>query len=103
MDNVPGEKIITLNFGTKTYKFKLNSGVETFVVDSCKKINDKLKDYSQNFPNKDYQDLLAMAVITYICEIAVSPQQNNGINIESLYKELNTLSNSIEQQLKTEG
>ncbi len=58
------EQIITVNIGDRPYRLAVRSeGEEQLYRKAGKLINEKMKQYADNFAYKDNQDLFAMVVL----------------------------------------
>ncbi|MCM1169097.1 MAG: cell division protein ZapA [Bacteroides sp.] len=56
---------ITVNICERPYKLMVNPDDEPFIREAARKINEGLRNYSQNYAFKDYQDLLSMVALQY--------------------------------------
>lgn len=59
------DKMININvvIGDRPYRLKINAIEEAMVRKAAKGINQKLKEFQQNFNSKDKQDYLAMIAL----------------------------------------
>ena len=60
-----GEISIKINIADRVYPLKISVEEEEVVRRAAKLINDRIKEYQENYAVKDKQDLLAMSVLHY--------------------------------------
>ncbi|TAE38217.1 MAG: cell division protein ZapA [Sphingobacteriales bacterium] len=60
-----GEISIKINIADRVYPLKINTEEEEIVRRAAKMINDRIKEFQENYAVKDKQDLLAMCVLHY--------------------------------------
>lgn len=60
-----GEISIKINIADRVYPLKVNMDEEEVIRRAAKLINDRIKDYQENYEVRDKQDLLAMSVLHY--------------------------------------
>lgn len=60
-----GEISIKINIADRVYPLKINMEEEEVVRRAAKMINDRIKEYQENYAVRDKQDLLAMSVLHY--------------------------------------
>ena len=60
-----GEISIKINIADRVYPLKLNMEEEEIIRRAAKLINDRIKEYQENYAVRDKQDLLSMAVLHY--------------------------------------
>jgi len=60
-----GEISIKINIADRVYPLKVNMEEEEIIRRAAKLINDRIKDYQENYAVKDKQDLLSMSVLHY--------------------------------------
>lgn len=60
-----GEISIKINIADRVYPLKINTEEEEIVRRAAKMINDRVKEFQENYAVKDKQDLLAMCVLHY--------------------------------------
>ena len=60
-----GEISIKINIADRVYPLKINMEEEEIVRKAAKMINDRIKDYQDNYAVRDKQDLLSMSVLHY--------------------------------------
>ena len=83
---------IKINLGDRLYPIKINAADEEQVRNAVKLINDKEKQYRNQFALKDKQDALAMTALEFANELQdkSKPMVNNDLIVERL-KKLDTL------------
>lgn len=60
-----GEISIKINIADRVYPLKVNMEEEEIIRRAAKLINDRIKEYQENYAVRDKQDLLSMAVSHY--------------------------------------
>ncbi len=60
-----GEISIKINIADRVYPLKVTTEEEEIIRRAAKLINDRIKDYQENYAVKDKQDLLSMCVLHY--------------------------------------
>ncbi len=60
-----GEISIKINIADRVYPLKVNMEEEEIVRKAAKLINDRIKEYQDNYAVRDKQDLLSMCVLHY--------------------------------------
>lgn len=60
-----GEISIKINIADRVYPLKVNMDEEEVIRRAAKIINDRIKEYQENYAVRDKQDLLSMCVLHY--------------------------------------
>jgi cell division protein ZapA (FtsZ GTPase activity inhibitor) len=60
-----GEISIKINIADRVYPLKVNMEEEEIIRRAAKLINDRIKEYQDNYAVRDKQDLLSMCVLHY--------------------------------------
>lgn len=60
-----GDISIKINIADRVYPLKVNTEEEEIIRRAAKLINDRIRDYQENYAVKDKQDLLSMCVLHY--------------------------------------
>jgi len=60
-----GEISIKINIADRVYPLKVNVEEEEVIRRAAKLINDRIKEYQENYAVRDKQDLLSMCVLHY--------------------------------------
>ncbi len=60
-----GEISIKINIADRVYPLKVNMEEEEIIRRAAKLINDRVKEYQENYAVRDKQDLLAMSVLHF--------------------------------------
>jgi len=60
-----GEISIKINIADRVYPLKVNMDEEEIIRRAAKLINDRIKEYQDNYAVRDKQDLLSMCVLHY--------------------------------------
>ncbi|MEX8547920.1 cell division protein ZapA [uncultured Mucilaginibacter sp.] len=60
-----GDISIKINIADRVYPLKVNMEEEEVIRRAAKLINDRIKEYQENYAVKDKQDLLSMCVLHY--------------------------------------
>ena len=81
------ELSIKVTIANRLYPLKISTGEEENIQKAVKLIQDKLKDYEQNYSVRDKQDLLAMCVLQLATEQA-NASNNPTIDAEEIDSKL---------------
>lgn len=60
-----GEISIKINIADRVYPLKINMEEEEIIRKAAKLINERIKEYQENYAVRDKQDLLSMCVLHY--------------------------------------
>lgn len=60
-----GEISIKINIADRVYPLKVNMEEEEIIRRAAKMINDRIKEFQENYAVRDKQDLLSMSVLHY--------------------------------------
>ncbi len=60
-----GEISIKINIADRVYPLKVDTEEEELIRRAAKLVNDRIKEFQDNYAVKDKQDLLSMAVLHY--------------------------------------
>jgi cell division protein ZapA (FtsZ GTPase activity inhibitor) len=60
-----GEISIKINIADRVYPLKVNMEEEEIIRRAAKLINDRIKEYQENYAVRDKQDLLSMSVLHF--------------------------------------
>ena len=60
-----GEISVKINIADRVYPLKIDTEEEEIIRRAAKLINDRIKEYQENYAVKDKQDLLSMCVLHY--------------------------------------
>ncbi len=66
----------------RTYPLTVKQEDEQPVLDAAKMINDKVKEFEQNYSVRDKQDLLAMSALNLIATIQNTPKKEPELDDE---------------------
>ena len=70
-----GDISIKINIADRVYPLKVNTEEEEIIRRAAKLINDRIKEYQENYAVKDKQDLLSMCVLHYATTSLKAEQQ----------------------------
>ena len=76
-----GEISIKINIADRVYPLKVNMEEEEIIRRAAKLINDRIKEYQENYAVRDKQDLLAMCVLHYA---TASLKADKKISVEDI-------------------
>lgn len=96
MDN--GSLNITVLIAGRPYPLKIKASDEQIIQKLVKGINDKINTFQNTYPQKDKQDCLAMAILTYAVELQKAKQ--TGLN-SSVDEKLDSLSSLLDVALSS--
>jgi cell division protein ZapA (FtsZ GTPase activity inhibitor) len=96
-----GEISIKINIADRVYPLKVNMEEEELIRRAAKLINDRIKDYQENYAVKDKQDLLSMCVLHYATATLKAEQKvvvEDTTVAEKVYKLDDLLNNFFAKQ-----
>lgn len=94
------KKQVTVVIAGRPYPLKINQGDENAIRTIVKGINDKINELQLAYANKDQQDGLAMAILTYAVEMNKMKQTVQPLNDDELGKKLNHIDQSLAELLR---
>jgi len=71
-----GEISIKINIADRVYPLKINMEEEEIIRKAAKLINERIKEYQENYAVRDKQDLLSMCVLHYATNALKAEQQS---------------------------
>jgi len=88
-----GEISIKITISDRIYPLKVNMEEEEIVRRAAKMINERIKDYQDNYAVRDKQDLLSMAVLHYATAVlrTENKAQNQDTAVADKVEELDVL------------
>ena len=88
-----GEISIKISISDRIYPLKVNVEEEEIVRRAAKIINERIKEYQENYAVRDKQDLLSMCVLQYATGMIKAERnvQNKDIGLEQSLHELDGL------------
>jgi cell division protein ZapA (FtsZ GTPase activity inhibitor) len=88
-----GEISIKITISDRIYPLKVNTEEEEIVRRAAKMINERIKDYQDNYAVRDKQDLLSMAVLHYATAVLRTENQvqNQDTAVADKVEELDIL------------
>ncbi|MDA9555180.1 cell division protein ZapA [Pelobium sp.] len=97
-----GEISIKINIADRVYPLKINMEEEEIVRRAAKLINDRIKEYQENYAVKDKQDLLSMCVLHYASASikAEKKASNEDTDVAEKVYQLDSLLNEFFDQTK---
>jgi cell division protein ZapA (FtsZ GTPase activity inhibitor) len=92
-----GEISIKITISDRIYPLKVNIEEEEIVRRAAKIINERIKDYQENYAVRDKQDLLSMAVLHYATAVlrAENKVQSQDTALTDKIEELDGLLNGF--------
>jgi len=96
MDN--GSLNITVLIAGRPYPLKIKASDEQVIQNLVKGINDKINTFQNTYPQKDKQDCLAMAVLTYAVDLQKSRQTSLNSDVD---EQLDSLSSLLDAALSS--
>ncbi len=82
----------------RTYPLRVKAGDEASIQQVVDSLNEKIRDFQLTYINKDVQDCLAMALLTYAVELQKQTQTEESS--EDLVKKVDQLETLIDDILK---
>jgi len=77
-----GEISIKINIADRVYPLKVNIEEEEIIRRAAKLINDRIKEYQENYAVRDKQDLLSMCVLHYATSALKVEQRSSSEDTE---------------------
>jgi len=92
-----GEISIKITISDRIYPLKVNTEEEEIVRRAAKIINERIKDYQENYAVRDKQDLLSMAVLHYATAVlrVENKVQDQDTAVAEQVEELDSLLNGF--------
>ena len=90
---------IKVQIAERFYPLKIKRTDEEKIRKAARLINDKVLQYKQRYTDKDSQDFMAMAALQFVINLLDCEQQQNVVSLE---KELEVLSQGLDELLKEE-
>ena len=90
-------KSITVLLAGRPYPLRINASDEPAIRKIVKEVNEKVNRFQLTYSNKDKQDCLSMAVLTYAVEL--HKLQQSGSHNPSLMNRLTNIEDLLEQVL----
>ena len=92
------DRMININvvIGDRPYRLKINAIEEEMVRTAAKQINQKLKEFQQNFTSKDKQDYLAMIALLNTVE-GMKKGVDSALDIGPVADKINELEQLVSQ------
>ncbi len=92
-----GEISIKITISDRIYPLKVNVEEEEIVRRAAKIINERIKDYQENYAVRDKQDLLSMAVLHYATAVLRTEHkvQHQDTAVAEKVEELDSLLNGF--------
>ncbi|MBE7176169.1 MAG: cell division protein ZapA [Mucilaginibacter polytrichastri] len=75
-----GEISIKIHIADRVYPLKVDMEEEEIIRRASKLINDRIKEYQENYAVRDKQDLLSMCVLHYATSTLKAEQRSSGEN-----------------------
>jgi cell division protein ZapA len=72
-----GEISIKINIADRVYPLKVNTEEEEIIRKAARLINERIKDYQDNYAVRDKQDLLSMCVLHYATQVLQAEKKGN--------------------------
>lgn len=92
------ELTITVQIADRPYRLKIKKEEEEFVRKTAKLINEKIKEYSDDYAFNDRQDLLAMVTL-HFSSMAEKIRANQKFESEKLTEKLSDIERKLTEQL----
>lgn len=93
-------KQLTIVIAGRPYPLKVQKADEPTIRRIVKEINDKVNDFQLTYVNKDKQDCLAMAILTYAVELNQQKQSALASNDDQVAMRLEQLDKSLSKLLE---
>ena len=93
------ETSLKVQIAGKTYPITVEDNDRGRIMEVAKAINDKVKDFEQNYFVHDKRDLLAMSALNLLTDINNTPQNSLDVELEKV----NQLDSYVSDYLQKEG
>ncbi|WP_131535801.1 cell division protein ZapA [Pedobacter nototheniae] len=92
-----GEISIKITISDRIYPLKVNMEEEEIVRRAAKMINERIKDYQENYAVRDKQDLLSMSLLHYATAVlrTENKAQNQDTAVADKVEELDVILNGF--------
>jgi cell division protein ZapA len=87
---------ITVKLCNRVYKIKVAAENESTVRKTAQAINDTIANMKKNFPGRDEQDYMAMALIDYMTSVKQEPVKSAS-NDDDIAHQLKTIQQLLDQ------
>lgn len=92
-------KQITVLIAGRPYPLKVKEGDEPTIRRIVKEVNEKINRFQLTYTNKDKQDCLSMAILTYAVDLHKAQQSQASISSNGIDDKLSKLDNLLDQLL----
>ncbi|WP_257659003.1 cell division protein ZapA [Parapedobacter lycopersici] len=88
-----GEISIKINIADRIYPLRVDMEEEEVIRRAAKLINDRIKEFQENYAVRDKQDLLSMCVLHYATAMIKSEKKTNAdeVGVEKAVNELDSM------------
>ncbi len=86
---------ITVLIGGRPYPLKIKAGDEHTIRKIVKEINEKVNSFQLTYTQKDKQDCLAMALLTYAVDLQKARQTRVDKDVADKIHQIDTLLNAV--------
>jgi len=86
---------ITVLIGGRPYPLKIKAGDEHTIRKIVKEINEKVNSFQLTYSQKDKQDCLAMALLTYAVDLQKARQTRVDKDVADKIHQIDTLLNAV--------
>ncbi|MDR2584630.1 MAG: cell division protein ZapA [Prevotellaceae bacterium] len=90
---------IKISIADRYYPLKIAVGDEERIRNAAKRINEKIDQYRQRYPERDIQDALSMASLQFMIRLLES---ENNEYIGPLVQELDSINAQLEEYIQKE-
>jgi cell division protein ZapA len=77
------ELSIKVNIADRQYPLKIQAGDEENVRRAARRVNERLKEYVENYAVADRQDALAMIALEFATEFFTDPEKGAGLDSDT--------------------
>lgn len=92
-------KQITVLIAGRPYPLKVKEGDEPTIRRIVKEVNEKINRFQLTYTNKDKQDCLSMAILTYAVDLHKAQQSQTSIPSNGIDDKLTKLDSLLDQLL----
>lgn len=98
----PATLNINVIIADRTYPMKVKPNEEEVVRNAAKRVNEKVKEFQEQYGTNDKQDFLAMAALMYAVDL-FNKEEKNQLGDNKISEKLQQLDQTLDQYLNKSG
>ncbi len=84
-------KSLKVHIAGRSYPLKVKESDAEFIKSIAEEVNEKIHSFQRSYANRDKQDCLSMALLTYAVDLHKAKLQSSNHNLNEKMMELDTL------------